>query len=263
MSERARFRVEDLEDVLRKRKIATMAELKGALGTRTDVTVFRKLKELGYRTSYSHRGQYYALKSTPRFDRFGLWSCDDVLFSRYGTLVNTAEAFVRRSDAGLFVDELESTLHVEVKGTLLKLLRAGRLDREQVAGRYLYCAGDVETKTKQLALRRAQEETPPWAGTLGKPKAGPDDLKAAIVLFFSLLDEKQRRLYAGLESLKWGHGGDRSVADFLGLDPTTVSRGRRQLLNRDVEVDRVRKAGGGRKALEKKRRRRSKRSSSS
>jgi hypothetical protein len=24
-------------------------------------------------------------------------------------------------------------------------------------------------------------------------------------------------LYAGLESLKWGHGGDRKIAEFLGL----------------------------------------------
>ncbi|MDT5026431.1 MAG: hypothetical protein QOE61_2857, partial [Micromonosporaceae bacterium] len=27
----------------------------------------------------------------------------------------------------------------------------------------------------------------------------PDELKAAIILFYSLLDERQRRLYAGLE----------------------------------------------------------------
>jgi len=31
-----------------------------------------------------------------------------------------------------------------------------------------------------------------------------------MVLFYSLLDEKQRRLYAALESLEWGHGGDRT-----------------------------------------------------
>ena len=33
-----------------------------------------------------------------------------------------------------------------------------------------------------------------------------DELKAAIVLFSSMLDERQRRLYAGLESLKLGYG---------------------------------------------------------
>ena len=38
----------------------------------------------------------------------------------------------------------------------------------------------------------------------------PDQLRAAIVLFASLLDERQRRLYAGLESLKCGWGGDAS-----------------------------------------------------
>ena len=72
-------------------------------------------------------------------------------------------------------------------------------------------------------------------------------MKAAILLFYSLLDEQQRRLYAGLESLKLGRGGDRQLADFLDLDPHTVARGRQQLLAQDVEVDRARRAGGGRK----------------
>jgi hypothetical protein len=80
-----------------------------------------------------------------------------------------------------------------------------------------------------------------------------EELKASILLFYSLLDEQQRRLYAGLESLKLGRGGDRSLADFLDLDPHTVARGRQQLLAQDVEVDRARKAGGGRRPVEKKR----------
>src|SRR5260370_1056757 len=68
-----------------------------------------------------------------------------------------------------------------------------------------------------------------------------------------LLDEQQRRLYAGLESLKLGRGGDRQLADFLDLDSHTVARGRYQLLSQDVEVDRARKAGAGRKRVEKQR----------
>jgi hypothetical protein len=39
----------------------------------------------------------------------------------------------------------------------------------------------------------------------------------------------------------------------MDLDPHTVARGRQQLLSQDVEVDRARKAGGGRKRVEKKR----------
>lgn len=33
-----------------------------------------------------------------------------------------------------------------------------------------------------------------------EPEATSHELKAAIILFFSLLDEKQHRLYAGLET---------------------------------------------------------------
>ena len=55
------FHADDLLQALRRSKIATMPELKKALGTEVDVTVFRKLKQLAYRTSYSHRGSYYTL----------------------------------------------------------------------------------------------------------------------------------------------------------------------------------------------------------
>ena len=82
----------------------------------------------------------------------------------------------------------------------------------------------------------------------------PEELRAAIVLFASLLDERQRRLFAGLESLKCGWGGDRRIATLLGIDSSTVAAGRRQLVDRDVEVDRVRRAGAGRTPTEKKRR---------
>src|SRR5882724_3683607 len=68
------FHADDLARALRRSKIATMPELKRALGTEVDVTVFRKLKQLAYRTSYSHRGSYYALDETARFDENGLWS---------------------------------------------------------------------------------------------------------------------------------------------------------------------------------------------
>ena len=54
-----RYHAEALRKLLKREKIATMRELKTALGTNVDMTVFRKLKELACRTSYSHRGGYY------------------------------------------------------------------------------------------------------------------------------------------------------------------------------------------------------------
>ena len=61
------------------------------------------------------------------------------------------------------------------------------------------------------------------------------------------MNEQQRRFYAGLESMRLGHGVDSVLAAFLGLDPHTIARGRRQLLNQDVEAGRIRHSGAGRK----------------
>lgn len=81
-----------------------------------------------------------------------------------------------------------------------------------------------------------------------------DELKAGIILFFCMLNEQQKRLYAGLESMKLGHGGDQKIADLLGMDVHTVSNGRKQILNQEVLLDRVRSGGAGRPAVEKKHR---------
>jgi len=107
-------------------------------------------------------------------------------------------------------------------------------------GRYLYCAIERERYQQQWAARQAQQSP-------------EDDLQAAIVLFYSLLDEQQRRLYAGLESLEWGHGGDQRMAEVFGLNVDTVARGRAELLSGQVLRQRVRRVGGGRPRAEKKR----------
>jgi hypothetical protein len=244
---------QELVKLLRKRKIATMPELKAALETQVDSTVFRKLRELKYRTSYSHRGSYYTLDRIARFDARGLWSFRSVLFSRYGTLVSTVEGFVDDSEAGYFVGELDNELGVGVKEPLLRLVRAGRIAREKVSGLYLYCSSNRARRKQQTRARKTEMAEQGEMRSIAVSAMLLDELKAALVLFFSLLDEKQRRLYAGLESLKYGHGGDRRIAGLLGVDVSTVARGRGELLMRDVELERVRKPGAGRKPLEKKR----------
>jgi hypothetical protein len=221
------------------------------LGTSADATVFRTLAGLDYRTSYSHRGRYYTLDEIARFDELGLWSFRQVWFSRFGTLVSTVEALVAASEAGYDAAELENLLHVEAKAALLRLGREGRLARERVAGRYLYVSPQAATGRAQLAARSVYDSQASQL-SLGPGLRGlPEELKAAIVLFYSLLDERQRRLYAGLEARKIGHGGDAQIAELLGIDPGTVARGRRELLGGQVEPGRVRRRGGGRKATPK------------
>jgi hypothetical protein len=237
-----------LRKLLRSRKIATLPELKQALGTTVDTTVFRKLKELSYHSSYSHRGRYYTLADIPQFDPHGLWSFQSVWFSRWGTLVSTVETLVNNAPQGYFANELQQLLHVEAKDALLQLVEQERVARQQVTGLFLYCSPDTAVRRHQILARQALSDIPGSAAA----EVSPEELKASLVLFSGLLNEQQRRLYAGLESLKFGRGGDQKLAALLQLDPHTVARGRKELLAQQVELERVRKPGGGRKPTEKK-----------
>ena len=102
-----------------------------------------------------------------------------------------------------------------------------------MAGRFLYTAADSRQSRDQIRTRQTASAVPLVADASAL-QVSPEELKAAILLFYSLLDEQQRRLFAGLESIKLGHGGDSTLAAFLGLDPHTVARGRQQLLDQNV-----------------------------
>jgi hypothetical protein len=83
--------------------------------------------------------------------------------------------------------------------------------------------------------------------------------------FYTSLNEKDRRLFAGLEALQFGYGGRNYIARLLGCSRNTVSKGAREvsgLSTKEVETQirsqasgsrqsakppRIRKPGGGRK----------------
>jgi hypothetical protein len=167
----------------------------------------------------------------------------------YGTLLQTAQAFVDRSNAGYTVAELDAALHVQTQQALLHLLRKSRVHRKKIEGVFVYVSAQPN-RTRQLTARRnmtVKESAVVTEGVLAH------ELHAAVVLFFRLLNEQQRRLFAGLESLRSAQG-DAPVARLLGVDPHTVARGRRQLLQAEIESERVRKTGGGRPSAKRKRR---------
>lgn len=237
--------------LLNDNKIATLNEIKHALKTRSTMTVFRKLKLLDYQSSYSHRGKYYTLNEIADFDDSGLWSYQSVWFSKYGNLIETAKEFIDQSTAGFAANELESVLHVQVKHPLLKLFQDRRVDRKKLSGRYVYFNVAPKKQKSQITVRK-QSALELDLDLSYDIQTLADELKAAIILFFSLLNEKQRRLYAGLESFKLGHGGDQKIANLFGIDTHTVARGRQELFSGDVQMHHVRKKGAGRKPVEKK-----------
>lgn len=247
------FSADSIVHLLERRQVATMQELMDALGTRVDMTVFRKLRTLAYLSSYSHAGRYYTLRDMAQFDSRGLWTWRGVHFSMFGSLLETVETFVKRSVRGYLVSELSAELQVQTKDPLLKLVRLRHLFRKELAGLYLYCSPDRVKRQHQLISREQPTEQGRAFAASMESCAESNEAKAALILFTSLLDEKQRRLFGGLESLRLGRGGDREVAEAIGLDPHTVAKGRRELLQHDVAVGRLRRPGGGRPPLEKKR----------
>jgi hypothetical protein len=162
------------------------------------------------------------------------------------------EAFVQASPNGYYAPELTDVLHVEVQEPLRHLVRQQhRLSRSAIGGRFLYTSMDSALRRRQTLARRSAQQLPVAVHSEAL-ELSADELQAAILLFYGLLDEQQRRLFAGIESLRLGHGGDKLLAEFLGLDVHTVARGREQLLEQEVSLGRIRRIGGGRSRAEKK-----------
>jgi hypothetical protein len=223
------FRPESLQNYLLDQRIATLVQLKTQLGTSSTMTVFRKLKHLGYLTSYSHRGQYYTLQRIPRFNEYGIWCLHSVFFSKYGKLQNAVLAIVDASEAGHSSDELGRLLNVDVKHALLELLRKRRLDRERLGGRWIYFGRTRTTRLAQIQSRRTLVRA---GASVPIPLAAElPEFRDGLMKFFGVLDERQKRLFAGLQSMQVGHGGDHAVAELLGLDVHTVAKGRREVLS--------------------------------
>src|SRR5260370_14114025 len=100
----------------------------------------------------------------------------------------------------------------------------------------------IPTPRRRQRLLRRSSQFIPTVLDASRLEVSPDEMKAAIILFYSLLDEQQRRLFAGMESMNLGHGADTVLAEFLGLDPHTIAHGRRPLLGQDVHLGRTRQA---------------------
>ena len=249
-----KYQSQALKRFFDKNKIATLDQLRQALGNPARCTVFRKLDQLHYLSSYSHRGKYYTLKSIAQFTEQGLWSFRSVWFSRFGNLINTAEALVERSDAGFSAGELKDIVQVKTKHALSQLVREKRLYREKFDSVYIYLSAQKQVADRQIKAREALLKQSRAALIVTNPDLATEEAKALLVLFCSMLNEKQRRLYAGLESLKLGHGGDAHIASLLGMDPHTVAKGRKELMETDLDASgRIRAPGAGRPLQEKKR----------
>lgn len=233
----------NLTNIFLKHPVLSIEDLKNVLQTNSRMTVFRKLKQLPYKSSYSHCGRYYTLDSIAKYNDMGIWTYNQIYFSQYGTLKSTVLKHIEKSIYGLASFELEEFLHVPVYNTVLNLYKMHMIDRKQIGKEYVYLSfknGDTQFHSRKQKIQSKHKQM------IEQNNAGE-----YLTLFMSLLNEKQQRLFAGYESLKIGYGGDKQVAVKTGLNVKTVSRGRKELMGRDIDVTRIREIGAGRPSLKK------------
>jgi hypothetical protein len=80
----------------------------------------------------------------------------------------------------------------------------------------------------------------------------PQDIAHGMRRFYESLSEKDRRRYAGIEALKYGHGGRNDIVQVLGCSCRTVSKGAKEVsgLSRVETEQCIRRPGGGRKSYQ-------------
>ncbi len=147
-----------LVKVFRKKYIVNLDELFHVLDTSSRMSVFRRLKPMGYLTSFTHAGRYYTLTDIPKFGRFGLWFYQDVGFSRAGTLKSTIVDIVHFSEGGMTPREMLNLLRLRVPNslhnTLHELIRNKQLERHRLQRLPLYTSIDSDIAQNQMATRR-------------------------------------------------------------------------------------------------------------
>jgi hypothetical protein len=109
----------------------------------------RFLSEVGYYSSFTHNGKWYTLRTTPQFDRDGIWFFDVVGFSRAGSLTNTLIKLIIRSQAGMTAEQLGAKLRCRCHSVLVQLYRQGKLQRQKQGRSYMYLAVDSSIQVLQ------------------------------------------------------------------------------------------------------------------
>lgn len=117
-------------------------------------TVFRRLNEHGYYSSYNYTGKFFTIDEVLHFDSSGLWMCKGARFSKHGTLKQTVAHFVKTSKEGKIHEELSALLAVRTHNTLLTLFEEGIIHREKIGPAFVYLSPKQALRKKQVCQRQ-------------------------------------------------------------------------------------------------------------
>lgn len=191
-------------------------------------TVQRALSKAGYVTSLNFNGTFVTLQKVPEFDDNGLWSFQQVHFSRHGSLQNTLAQLIDNAVAGYTLRELEDRVGTRVHNHLSQLIRQGRVNRFLLGKHAVYLsARPRQARTQEVCRRAAQPPSTPQAApdTIRMLPAGLDALTVIQVLV-RLLQTPQASVASVARLLQAAHTKVRAedirqILDFYGLKKTT------------------------------------------
>ena len=149
-----------LKKLFDRRKCWMLAHLAEALDYAL-ITLRRLLHQVGYFRSYTHNGKWYTLRSSPRFDREGLWRHRGIGFSKSGSLTATIQYLVGRSPVGLSAGELAVKLQHPCHAVLTHLHKSGGLDRLKIGGEFRYLSTQEQRNRRQRQGAAAGAPSPP------------------------------------------------------------------------------------------------------
>ena len=116
-------------------------------------TVQRQFTELNVLRSYNKNSRYYTLHSIPKFNKYGIWSFRDILFSKYGDLRQTVKQLILASERGLSGNEIGGIVHLLPRSFMHHFREMEGISREKHDGVYVYFSNDPAICKNQIFNR--------------------------------------------------------------------------------------------------------------
>jgi hypothetical protein len=150
-----KYGVEVVEETLKKFRlevVMTVEQIATSLNKSIPTARYR-LKQWHVLTSYDKNGRYYVLPSIPKFNSYGLWSYNNIHFSKYGNLKNTLINLVENSSSGIDGTGIGKLLGLDPRSFLSHFGKLSGLRREKFSGRFFYFASAENKFKNQLSER--------------------------------------------------------------------------------------------------------------
>jgi hypothetical protein len=150
-----------MQKLLLKNRVMSVKQLRHEFRGRSRSSLFRDLRQLDEISSFTHTGQYHALKRNAAFDESGLWFFQDIGFSQYGTLKNTLVQVISDSQAGMTHKEMKTLFRIDVQKPLTDLVNTSAVTRQLLPNRiYVYLSATQNKAEDQFQRRLAINDRP-------------------------------------------------------------------------------------------------------